>query len=131
MKVKYEFLTGEVVEVEVDDSVGEMIVELDRVEYNNDHKETRRHCTLSVKGDDGHWLVDNENNPDNFVPEQEEVDCKLKKALDSLTENQRDVVIAVHFMDLSLTDYAARRGISKQSAHERLVGAMKKMKKVL
>ena len=130
-KVKYEVLTGEVVEVEVDDSVGEMIVELDRVEYNNNHKETRRHCTLSVKGDSGHWLEDNENNPDNFVPEQDEADCKIKKALDSLTDNQRDVVIAVHFMGMTLTDFAERRGITKQSAHERLEGAMKKMKKVL
>ena len=131
MKVKYEFLTGEVVEVEVDDEVGEVIVELDRVEYNNDHKETRRHCTLSVRGDDGYWLVDNESNPDKFVPEQMEIECKLKKALDSLTENQRDVVIAVHLMGMSITDFAVRRGISKQSAHERLTSAMKKMRKAL
>ena len=39
MKIKYEFVTGETVEVEVDDSIGKVMVELDRIEYNNDHKE--------------------------------------------------------------------------------------------
>ena len=48
MKIKYEFVTGETVEVEVDDSIGKVMVELDRIEYNNDHKETRRHCSLSA-----------------------------------------------------------------------------------
>ena len=129
MKVKYEFLTGEVVEVEVDDSVGEMIVELDRVEYNNDHKETRRHCTLSVKGDDGHWLVDNENNPDNFVPEQEESGCRFKHAMDSLTESQRDALISICYEGMSITDYAISRGIDRTTASRNLSRAKNNFKK--
>ena len=39
MKIKYEFVTGEVVEVEVEENIGKVIMELDRVEYNNEKKE--------------------------------------------------------------------------------------------
>ena len=43
MKTKYEFVNGEVVEIEVSEEWAEVLAELDRQEYNNDKKETRRH----------------------------------------------------------------------------------------
>ena len=46
MKITYEFVTGEISEVEVDESLGGMLLDLDRQQYNNDHKETRRHVSL-------------------------------------------------------------------------------------
>lgn len=46
MRVRYEFVNGEWSEIEVEDSLGELLVELDRQEYNNDHRETRRHMSL-------------------------------------------------------------------------------------
>ena len=46
MKVRYEFTNGEISEIEVDDSLGELLLDFDRQEYNNDHKETRRHISL-------------------------------------------------------------------------------------
>ena len=64
MKITYKFVTGEVAEVEVSEEIGAVIVDLDRQEYNNDHKETRRHYSLEGKvyegmdygdrGSDGH-----------------------------------------------------------------------------
>ena len=39
MKVRYEFVNGEISEIEVDDNLGELLVDFDRQEYNNDHKE--------------------------------------------------------------------------------------------
>ena len=47
MKIEYKFVTG-TVEVEVPDVWGTVLVDLDRQEYNNDHKETRRHCSLEA-----------------------------------------------------------------------------------
>lgn len=47
MKIKYEFAT-ETVEVEVSEEPGTAIVDLDRREYNINHKETRRHCSLDA-----------------------------------------------------------------------------------
>ena len=46
MKVRYEFANGEISEIEVEDSLGELLLDFDRQEYNNDHKETRRHISL-------------------------------------------------------------------------------------
>ena len=48
MKVRYEFVNGEISEIEVDDNLGELLVDFDRQEYNNDHKETRRHTSSTV-----------------------------------------------------------------------------------
>ncbi len=46
MKITYEFVTGEVSEVEVDERLGGMLLDLDRQQENNDQKETRRHFSL-------------------------------------------------------------------------------------
>ena len=43
MKIKYEFATGDVTEIEVEDSIGEIILESRRLESNGDRKE-RYHC---------------------------------------------------------------------------------------
>ena len=37
MKITYEFVTGEISEVEVEESLGGMLLDLDRQQYNNDH----------------------------------------------------------------------------------------------
>ena len=46
MKISYEFVTGEISEIEVDEHLGGMLLDFDRQQYNNDHKETRRHVSL-------------------------------------------------------------------------------------
>lgn len=47
MKIKYEF-ANETVEIEVDEEWGNLLIDLNRQEYNNDHAETRRHCSLNA-----------------------------------------------------------------------------------
>ena len=42
MKIQYKF-ASETIAIEVSDEWGEILIDLDRQEYNNDHKETRRH----------------------------------------------------------------------------------------
>ena len=42
MKVRYEFVNGEISEIEVDDNLMELLVDFDRQEYNNDHRGIRR-----------------------------------------------------------------------------------------
>ena len=46
MKITYEFVTGEVSEVEVEERLGGMLLDLDRQQYNNDKKETHRHVSF-------------------------------------------------------------------------------------
>ena len=47
MKIKYEF-ANETVEIDVTEEWANVIIDLDRQEYNIDHKETRRHCSLDA-----------------------------------------------------------------------------------
>ena len=47
MKIKYEFAT-ETVEVEVSAEMYALHMELNRVEYNNNHRETRRYVSLDT-----------------------------------------------------------------------------------
>ena len=55
MKIKYQFAT-ETVEIEVSDDWGNLVIDLDRQEYNNNHKETRRHISYDALDFDGDAL---------------------------------------------------------------------------
>lgn len=55
MKIKYEFAT-ETIEVEVSEEMYALHMELDRVEYNNNHRETRRHVSLDTGLEHSDWL---------------------------------------------------------------------------
>jgi DNA-directed RNA polymerase specialized sigma24 family protein len=48
MKVKYAFATKDTVEIEVDEKTFAELKELDRLEYNSNKKETRRHCSADA-----------------------------------------------------------------------------------
>lgn len=128
MKTKYEFVNGEVVEIEVSEEWAEVLKELDRKEYNDNHRETRRHCTLSVQGDQGLWLVDEELDP-YVIVEKKENNIVLHKAMQSLTEKQRDIVSKVYFEGVPIGEYAEIKGISQPVASKRLASAIKNMKK--
>ena len=56
MKIKYEFVAEETVEIEVSEEMYEELKELDRREYNNNHRETRRHSSLDTGLEHSEWL---------------------------------------------------------------------------
>ena len=45
MKIEYKFI-DEIVTIDIEDCWGEIILDLDRLEYNVNHKETRRHTCM-------------------------------------------------------------------------------------
>ncbi len=132
MKIKYEFVTGEVIEIEVTEEMGNLIVELDRLEYNNNHKETRRHCTLSTLGDEGKWLVDPDSD---FTLEERKYpfgldEEKWQYALRILTDKQRDAFVAVYKDGMKAREYAEMMGMTEANVSVHLYRARKKIKKV-
>lgn len=130
MKTKYEFVNGEVVEIEVSEEWAEVLADLNRQEYNNDKKETRRHCTMDVLGDEGEWMMDASKNPgldsntELFGLENE----KLEKAMKTLTVKQRNAVIALYFEGYSIGEYAALIGVNENTVSMQVSRAMKKIK---
>ena len=126
-KVNYEFVTGEVVEVEVSEEWAEVLAEMDRKEYNNEKKETRRHCTMDVLGDEGEWMLDCTAEPYEVL-EKKEKEVIVANALNELTDKQRDAVLMIHIDGMTITAYAEQRGVSQQVAAKRLYAAGKKIK---
>ena len=130
MKITYKFVTGEVAEVEVSEEIGAVIVDLDRQEYNNDHKETRRHYSLEGKVYEGmDYAVEDSGLEALFAgPTDEE---RLHVAIRQLSPDQQEMVRAIFFENVSVNDYAARMGVTQSAISHRLQTVKKKLKKLL
>lgn len=129
MKITYEFVTGEVSEVEVDEHLGGMLLDLDRQQYNNDQKETRRHISLDGMDYEGELFASAEDT-EREVEHREDM-ARLFSAMEALSPSQRELVEEVYFEERKITDIAREEGVSKQSVHERVQQALKKLEKNL
>ena len=116
MKITYEFVTGEISEVEVDERLGGMLLGLDRQQYNNDHKETRRHASLDSMGYEGELFASAEDTEGEAVRREDM--ARLYSAMEALSPSQRELVKKVYFEERKMTDIAREEGVSKQSVHE-------------
>ena len=97
MKVRYEFVNGEISEIEVDDNLGELLVDFDRQEYNNDHKETRRHTSLDGMEYEGEAFLSPENTEEQVL-KRADMACLLR-AMEALTPALRERVLRRLFGD--------------------------------
>ena len=130
MKITYKFVTGEVAEVEVSEEIGAVIVDLDRQEYNNDHKETRRHYSLEGKVYEGmDYAVEDSGLEALFAGHTDEE--RLHAVIRQLSPDQQEMVRAIYFENVSVNDYAARMGVTQSAISHRLQTVKKKMKKLL
>ena len=130
MKITYRFVTGEVTVIDVPDEIGAVIVDLDRQEYNNNHKETRRHYSLEGKVYEGmDYAVEDPGLEALFAgPTDEE---RLHVAIRQLSPDQQEMVRAIFFENVSVNDYAARMGVTQSAISHRLQTVKKKLKKLL
>lgn len=129
MRVRYEFANGEFEEIEVDDSLGELLVDFDRQEYNNDHNETRRHVSLDGMDYEG-ALFASPADPAVEVLKREET-ARLLRAMESLSPDQRELVRRVYFENQRIVDIAREQGVSEAAIRNRLKKIYAKMKKFL
>lgn len=100
-------------------------------EYNNYHRETRRHFEL--RDDDTDDLV-YEGDPslilerEQDVPDSDALQQLIRKHMKPKTA---DAFIAVHLKNKSIRDYAASVGENENNLSKKLSRAMEKLKKVL
>ena len=127
MKITYEFVTGEVSGVEVDEHLGGMLLDLDRQQDNNDQKETRRHVSLDSMDYEGELFASAEDTEGEAVRREDM--ARLYSAMEALSPSQRELVEKVYFEGRKITDIAREEGVNKQSVHERVERALKKLKK--
>ena len=125
MKIKYQFAT-ETIEVEVTDDWGNLVIDLDRLEYNNDHKETRRHVSYDALDFDGDALAVE----DPALTTYTEQDA-LREAIGQLTPNQQDIIRAYYFEGRTFTEIAQALGVGVSSVTRAAERAKKTLKKFL
>jgi len=128
MKIEYKFVTG-TVEVEVPDDWGIVLVDLDRREYNNDHKETRRHCSLEAYNQDNTLLPSDADVLRDILKAEE--NGRLHQALSRLDADQRELVEALYFEGMKAADFAKQKGVSPSAITQRKITVLKKLKKFL
>lgn len=126
MKVRYEFVNGEISEIEVDESLGELLVDFDRQEYNNDHKETRRHVSLDGVDYEGALFASAADTEKEAAQRDEAV--RLMQAMEALTPPQRELVRRVYFEQEKIVDIAREEGVSHVAVLDRLKRIYKKLK---
>ena len=126
MKVRYEFVNGEFSEIEVDESLGELLVDFERQEYNNDHKETRRHTSLDSMDYEGELFAAAADTADEAARRDEA--ARLMQAIEALSPSQRELVRRVYFENEKIVDIAREEGVSHAAIHDRLKRIYKKIK---
>ena len=126
MKITYEFVTGEVSKVEVDERLGGLLLDLDRQQYNNDQKETRRHVSLDSMDYEGELFASAEDT-ERAVEHREDM-ARLYSAMEFLSPSQRELVEKVYFEERKITDIAREEGVSHVAVRDRLERIYKKIK---
>ena len=128
MKIKYEFVTG-AVEVEVTDDWGTILVDLDRQEYNINHKETRRHCSLEAYNlDDGLLPSSEDVVRDIFAAEEQR---HLHEAIGRLEPRQQKLIRQIYFEGRTFTSIAQEEGVDRTAVSKATKRAVRKLKNFL
>ena len=129
MKIKYHFV-DETVEIEVSDEWGDILIDLDRQEYNNNHTETRRHYHLDgcvYEGAD--FAV--EDKALAALIEDMDIAKHLPQAIRKLPADQQKLIRELFYKRVTLTEYAKQNGISQPAATKRKQKALKNLKNIL
>lgn len=131
MKIKYTFVTGEKVEIEVNNEFSEIMVELESEIKNNDRKETRRHEGLDLS-DKNH--KNNDLNTDICGKVLKNLDKdKLYAALTKLTPQEQDLIHKLYLdkNSLSQLQYSKIIDTNENSVKQRAKRIRIKLKKLL
>ncbi len=128
MKIKYEF-SNETVEIEVEDRWADVMLELDRQEYNANHRETRRHCSLDALNLDDSFLPSGTDVEGDYI-RQAEAD-RLHAAIAKLSPRQQYLIRQVYFENRSYADIARQEQRDRSTIRKATDAAVKKLKKFL
>ena len=128
MKINYTF-ANETIEIEVADDWGDLLIDLDRKEFNINHKETRRHASLDVMVYEGEWFaIEDKDIAVLFQDKSKEV--RLHEVIAQLNPKQQKLIQAVYFHGITICEYALQEGVSQPAITQRLQTALKKIKKL-
>ena len=128
MKIKYESVTGEVMEIDVPSEVAGICIEIEDNTKKKERKETRRHVSLSVLESKGIQLSENIDIETNTI-ESEKIE-QLQKALKKLLPKQQELIFKAFFCEKSITEIAKEEGVSPKAIRNRLDRIYRKLKEI-
>jgi len=129
VKIMYRFADGHVQEMDVEQEVAEALKELERQEYNNTQKETRRHITFDVS-EEWSWLaVEDQRLAQVMGAVADEV--RLHSAILTLSTRQQKLIRELFFHQRTQAEIAHQLGVSQQAVSDQLATIIKKLKKLL
>ena len=129
MEFTYKTATGNIT-IDVPEEWVAILKDYDRQEYNNDHAETRRHYHLDACEYEGEDFADKDDTIERLL-EADAAKRTVNPLLEKLTPVQHDVIDALFYRHMTVTEYAANKGITKASVVDARNAALKKMKKYL
>lgn len=129
MLINYKFQSGETTEIEVSEEWGAFVLNLDRLDYNSDQRETRRHCSLEAFNLDDAYFPSDVNVEDDIIhKESHEI---LESAISKLVPEQQRLIREIYFEGIPAVEIARRDGVYKSAISNRLSRALKNLKKIL
>lgn len=128
MLIKYTFATGEVNTIEVDDSLGNFIIDSRREEESANRKH-RRHCwSMDAIDYEGLEYADPEDFTEKLLDGAPERNAHIRECFDQLTEVQQRRMLMLA-SGLSLREIARREGKDIKTIRESVEAARKKFLK--
>jgi RNA polymerase sigma factor (sigma-70 family) len=129
MKYIYQNATG-TTEIEVDEEYYDLLIAMDREEYNSDRKHSRRYpVSLEDCEYEGEWFADGTDILGDLI--EKESYSRLRGALEQLTPEQQSLIERVYFRNETNVKIAAEQGVSEAAIRERLRWIYKKLKNIL
>ena len=131
MKVRYEFINGDVSEVEVSAEWSNVLFAMDDAEAKNDRKNSRldRHTPLSAFDYEGALFDAGVDVAGEALHRMDA--AELHRAMELLLPRQRELVFKVHFMGRTLVSIADEEGVTEAAIRNRLKKIYANLKKVL
>ena len=130
MNIKYEFVTGEKLEIEVNEDIAGISIEIERKTCKSERRETRRHNSIDSMEEAGFQFKDNNGDIEVKVEEAETTD-EVKSAIKTLLKSQQDLIEKVFYKNMKIVDIAASEGVTEAAIRNRLNKIYRKLKKIL
>jgi len=127
MKIRYEFVTGEVHEIFVSEELSRNIIDIEKNIYNNYRRESRRHNSLEYMEAKGIQFKA-EDMEVTVAVEEKLVMESLYKALGKLSFEKKKLINLVFFERRTITSVAKDMGVSEAAIRKALKRIYKEIK---
>lgn len=135
--IRYEFITEEIVEIEISDEWGEKLKSVKREQWKLDKREERHSVNFADLDGKEEYFADSKDDPFAMIEEERYRDYKadherrIVKAFSELSVSQRELLKALYEDGMTETEYASKLGISQAAVARRLNRIKRKLEKLL